>query len=443
LTSGPGIGVRSAAALVAANMIGAGVFTTSGYALADLGSPSLVLAAWAVGGVIALCGALSYAGLAAQIPGNGGEYLFLSRAVHPLVGFLAGWISLLAGFTAPIAVAAHGLEAYAQGSFGLNLPDGFLGAGAIVLAGITHGIARAPGLRIQDAAVAVKLVAIVAFIVMGAVVLGRADAVATPLLPSDSASLPAFAVTLVWISFAYSGWNAAVYVAGELDDPPRTLPRALIIATLGVSAIYIALNAVFVFSAPIEMLAGKAEIGAIAAEALAGPWARAALSGVVVLGLLTSISAMVMIGPRVYAQMAEDGVFPRSLGVKGDAPQRAIALQVGLALVAFLISDLRDLLLYVGFLLGISAAATVACLFLPAGRADGRVTSVPGMPWVPILFIVATLGSVGFMVLREPLEAALGLATLVLGGVVYWISRRSRAALRERPRDRDRSLPQK
>jgi len=443
LTSSRGIGVRSAAALVAANMIGAGVFTTSGYALADLGSPVLVLIAWAVGGGVALCGALSYAGLAARIPGNGGEYLFLSRAVHPLVGFLAGWISLLAGFTAPIAVAAHGLEAYAQGSFGLDLPNGFLGAGAIILAGITHGIARAPGLRVQDAAVAVKLIAIIAFIVVGAVVLGTTDADHSPALPSTPLSISAFGVTLVWISFAYSGWNAAVYVAGELEDPARTLPRALVVATLGVSAIYIALNAVFLFSAPFDALAGKAEIGAIAAEALGGQWARGALSGVVVLGLLTSISAMVMIGPRVYAQMAEDDLFPRTFGADGEAPHRAIALQVGLALVAFFVSDLRELLLYVGFLLGISAAATVACLFLPAGRVDGHMTSVPGAPWVPILFIVATLGSAGFMVVREPAQAALGLATLGLGAVVYWVNRRLRAGPREGPQDRDRSPPPK
>jgi APA family basic amino acid/polyamine antiporter len=424
-------------------MIGAGVFTTSGYALADLGSPLPVLIAWVVGGAIALCGALSYAGLAAQIPGNGGEYLFLSRAVHPLVGFLAGWISLLAGFTAPIAVAAHGLEAYAQGSFGLDLPAGFLGAGAIVLAGITHGIARAPGLRIQDAAVAVKLIAIIAFIVVGAVVLGGANTTHSSALESGPVSISAFAVTLVWISFAYSGWNAAVYISGELEDPSRTLPRAMIVATLGVSAIYIALNAVFLFSAPIEALAGKAEIGAIAAEALGGWWARAALSGVVALGLLTSISAMVMVGPRVYAQMAEDGVFPEIFAGHSESPHRAIALQVGLALVAFFISDLRDLLLYVGFLLGISAAATVACLFLPMGRVDGRISSVPGAPWVPILFIVATLGSAAFLVLRQPAQAAAGLATLGLGVVVYWFNRRSRITPHERPQDPDRSPPAK
>lgn len=427
MTPARGIGVKSAAALVAANMIGAGVFTTSGYALADLGSPGLVLVAWAVGGVIALCGALSYAGVADRIPGNGGEYLFLSRAVHPLVGFLAGWISLLAGFTAPIAVAAHSLEAYARGSIGLALPTGALGAGAIILAGLTHGIARAPGLRIQDTAVGVKLIAIVLFIVAGAVVLSRSDAVGSSGIPVASASFPAFAVTLVWISFAYSGWNAAVYVSGELEDPKRTLPRAMLVSTLGVTVIYIALNAVFLFAAPVESLAGRAEIGAIAAEALGGWWARAALSGVVALGLMTSISAMVMVGPRVYAQMARDGVFPRSFGVGDEAPHRAIALQVGLALVAFFMSDLRNLLLYVGFLLSISAAATVGCLFLPIAREKSRGSSVPGFPWIPIFFIASTLGSAGFLVVRQPMQAASGLATLGLGVLVYWISRRSRA----------------
>ena len=429
-----GIGVGSASALVAANMIGAGVFTTSGFALADLGHPVPVLVAWVIGGVLALCGALSYTGLARKIPGNGGEYLFLSRTVHPLVGFLAGWVSLLAGFTAPIAVAAHGLEAYAQGSFGLDFPHGMLGAGAILLAGLSHGIARTPGLRLQDTAVAVKLLAIVAFIAIGAFVLSNADPATnglvaavpmSPVSPWNGVTLSAFAVTLVWISFAYSGWNAAVYVAGELEAPERTLPRALFLGTLGVTVLYVALNAVFLFSASIEALSGKAEIGAIAAEALGGPIARAALSGVVALGLFTSISAMVMIGPRVYAQMADDGVLPRSLASSGDAPHRAIALQVALSLAAFFMSELRELMLYVGFLLGLSAAATVACLFMPSMRNDeGATPAVPGFPWVPGLFIGATLGSAGFLILREPVQAIAGLGTLAIGAVLYFLTTR-------------------
>ena len=149
-----GIGLRAAALLVAGNMIGVGAFTTSGFALADLGSPTQVIVAWVVGGAIALCGALSYAGIAARLPGNGGEYLFLSRAVHPLLGFLAGWVSLFAGFTAPIAVAAHGFEAYLASALGGAPSEGASGLGALVIGicGAMHAVSRAAGLRLQGVA---------------------------------------------------------------------------------------------------------------------------------------------------------------------------------------------------------------------------------------------------------------------------------------------------
>lgn len=432
-----GIGVRSAAALVAANMIGAGVFTTSGFALGDLGRPEWVLLAWAVGGGIALCGALSYAGLAREMPGNGGEYLFLSRALHPLAGFLAGWVSLFAGFTAPIAVAAHGFEAYLGSTLGVVLPDRVLGATAILVCGFLHGRARRAGVQIQDVAVAVKLAAIGCFIVLGAVALVGAPAdaslVRAPVAPG-AFPVPAFAVTLVWISFAYSGWNAAVYVAGELDRPDYTLPRALGVATLGVTIVYLGLNAVFVYAAPVETLAGQPEVGAIAAEALGGAGARIALTAVVALGLLTSISAMIMVGPRVYAQMAADGLLPRALAADGEEmPRVAIGLQVGLALAAFFVAGIRELLDYVGFLLGLSAAATVACLFLPGLRARAAA-SVPGFPVVPLLFVAMTLGSSAFLVRREPLEAAIGLSTLLGGVAVYAFMRRRPGGTRQASR---------
>lgn len=413
-------GVGSAMALVAANMIGAGAFTTSGYALADLGSREAVLCAWAVGGVIALCGAFSYARLAVRIPENGGEYLFLARSVHPLAGFLAGWISLWAGFTAPIAVAAHAFEAYAQSAFDLAGPPGLLGSIAILLAGMLHGFSRERGALFQNIAVIAKALAILLLIVFGA----HAIAELGPRAPEPARvafSVAAFATSLVWISFAYSGWNAAVYVSGELRDPERTLPRALLLGTLGVVAAYLALNAVFLWSAPIEALSGRAEVGAIAAMHLGGERARQAISAIVMLGLLTSISAMAMVGPRVYAQMARDGLFPRALAPPPESgtPSGAVALQIVLALGVFWAGDLRDLLLYVGFLLGLSAAATVACLFV--GPSADRVR--PGgslVSWLAaVLFIVATLGSAGFMLWREPEQLLAGGVTLSAGIAVY------------------------
>jgi APA family basic amino acid/polyamine antiporter len=410
-------------------MIGAGVFTTSGFALADLGSRNAVLLAWFAGGLIALCGAWSYVRLARAMPGNGGEYLFLSRAVHPLAGFLAGWVSLLAGFTAPIAVAAHGLEAYTLASFGLAWPSGVLGTAVILGAGLAHGVARESGLRIQNVAVASQIIAIAGFIFLGVFAI---PSISQPSASADSVSMAtpvsisAFAVTLIWISFSYSGWNAAVYVAGEMREPKRTLMRATLLGTVGVVALYVLLNAVFVYSAPVDSLAGHAEVGAIAAEALGGGAARRVLSAIVALGLATSISAMVMVGPRIYAQMADDRVLPNALRSGTAPPRAAIGLQVGLALAAFFMSELRDLLLYVGFLLSLSAAGTVGCLFMVE---NGRATEEKPSrfhPWLPLIFIGATLGSTAFLVVSEPAQALAGFGTLAVGAIVYWLTSQSR-----------------
>jgi APA family basic amino acid/polyamine antiporter len=268
------IGLASAVALVVANMIGAGVFTTSGFSLSDLGRPEPVLLAWLAGGILAMCGALSYGALARRIPESGGEYTFLSRTIHPLAGFLAGWISLLAGFTAPIAAAALGLQAYLGSTF--DVAEGWIGTAAILIAGLMHGLRLRHGLAIQNGAVVVKLTLIAGLVVLGFWLLPDRSPVSGA--PPASFGISAFAVTLVWISFAYSGWNAAVYVAGEVRDPDRNLLRSLILATGLVTVVYLGLNAVFLYSAPPGTLAGRAEIGAIAAEALGGPGLRRAVS---------------------------------------------------------------------------------------------------------------------------------------------------------------------
>jgi len=417
------LGLTSAAALVVGNMIGAGVFTTSGFALADLGRPEIVLLAWVVGGVMALCGALSYGALARRIPESGGEYTFLSRTVHPLAGFLAGWVSLLVGFTAPIAAAALGLQAYLADSFGLAGRPEWIGTTAIVIAGLMHGLQLRTGVVLQNTAVGLKLALIGGFVLLGAL---RIPAqVDSSVLPSAGFELSAFAVTLVWISFAYSGWNAAVYVAGEVREPERNLHRSLWLGTGVVTLIYLALNAVFLYSAPAPALAGKAEIGAIAAEALGGTALRQAVSVLVALALFTSISSMVMAGPRVYARMAEDGLFPRWLGVAKEVPTAAVALQVGLAVLVAWFSGLRELLGYIGFTLGLSAAATIGGLIALRRREGPLRVPVPGYPWVPGLFILTTVSAAGFMAARQPLEAGMGLLTVCLGIPVYWLMRRT------------------
>jgi APA family basic amino acid/polyamine antiporter len=415
-------------------MVGAGVFTTSGFALADLGRRELVLLAWLVGGGIAMCGALSYGALARRIPESGGEYTFLSRTVHPLAGFLAGWISLLAGFTAPIAAAALGLQAYLAGSVGPSARPELIGTVAILAAAVMHGVRLREGVILQNAAVGIKLVAIAAFVGIGAL-RARPEADAIP-VESVELDLGAFAVTLVWISFAYSGWNAAVYVAGEVRDPERNLRRSLWLATATVTVTYVALNAVFLYAAPTADLAGRAEVGAIAAEALGGTALRRALSALVALALFTSVSSMVLAGPRVYARMAEDGLFPRLFALGHDVPAAAVALQAGLAIAVVWLSELRELLGYIGFTLGLCAAATVGGLIAMRRREGPERLPIPGYPWIPCAFVATTLAAAGFMAVREPAEAGVGLLTAASGLPLYWLMRRGETGSAEEPTSR-------
>lgn len=405
------LGLASATALVVASMIGAGVFTTSGFALADLGTPGRVLLAWVLGGVSAACGALCYGALARAIPESGGEYTYLARTLHPLAGFLAGWVSMLAGFTLPIAAAALGLQAYLHSTFEIGGDERWIGTVAILAAGALHGLRLAPGVVAQNAAVALKLVLIAVFVVLGAWKLHPPQD-PVPVGPFEPGAL---AVSLVWISFAYSGWNGAVYVAGEVRDPERNLPRALLLGTAVVTLAYLALNAVFLWAAPVADLAGKEEVGAIAAEALGGPGLRRFLALIVALALFTSVSSLVMAGPRVYARMARDGYLPRFFALGAEVPGRAILLQVAASIGVVWVLELRRLIGTIGFTLGLCAAAAVlGCLRLRAREGAERVR-IPGFPLVPLVFLSTTLFGSVYLVLREPGQAVTGLAIVALG----------------------------
>ena len=397
-------------------MIGAGAFTTSGFSLAELGTPERVLAAWAAGGVLAMCGAVSYGALARRIPESGGEYTFLSVILHPAAGFTAGWISLLAGFTAPIAAAAHVLEAYLIAATDAELRPGLFGTLAILAAGLMHGLRVERGAQSQNASVVLKGAAILAFIAFGAA--GLPEHERTAVAPLEWG---AFSVALIWISFAYSGWNAAVYVAGEIRDPERSLFRSLWTATALVGLLYLGLNSVFVLAAPPAELSGRADIGAVAAQALGGSGLRRALSALVVVALFTSISSMSMAGPRVYARMAQDGLFPRRFRTQATAPRTAVLLQVALALIVFWIGQLAQLLSYIGFTLGVSAAVTVLAAMDLRRREGGDSMPFPGYPWIPGLFVAFTLLAAVFAATRRPSEALLGLLTLTLPAVGYGI----------------------
>jgi APA family basic amino acid/polyamine antiporter len=422
------LGFVSATALVVANMIGTGVFTTSGFLLADLGSPWIVILVWLLGGCIALLGALCYGALARVIPESGGEYVFLSRTLHPALGYVAGLLSLLVGFSAPIAAAAYAFGQYLAPWTGDTAPQV---AGTMLLLAfyVLHALHVKRGAWVQNVAVIAKVALIAAFIVVGA---ARLPAPAPPDAGSFTPTiLGAVAVSLVWVMFSYSGWNAAVYVASEVRDPARTLPRALWSGTLIVAALYVALNAVFVFASPAQELAGKLEVGQIAAQALGGPgWARA-VTAIVALALISSVSSMMMAGPRVYAKMAEDGYLPRVLApATGQPPRLGLLLQFALALLLLWSATFESLLTYIGFTLGLGTAATVVGLVRLRMQSSqrGEKLAVPGWPWVPGLFLFAISAITVLTIGQRPAESLYGFATLAGGWLLWWFSYRRQGA---------------
>ena len=397
-------------------MIGTGVFTTSGFLLADLHTPARVLLVWAGGGVFACLGALSYGALARRIPESGGEYLFLSRTLHPAAGYVAGWISFLVGFSAPLAFAAYAFGEYSKVWWPGCSPR-LSGTFLLLLLSLVHGANVRHGAWIQNLTVVLKLA-----LLSGFVALALARLRVPTAAPATQLNVSTWAVALMWVSFSYSGWNAAVYVAGEVREPERNLPRALFIGTLLVTMLYLLVNAVFVYSAPVQELAGKPEVGRVAAGALGGAaWANA-LTSLVALVLISSVSAQVMAGPRVYAKMAADGYLPRWLIMRDRPPRGAIAFQAVVATAMLWSASFEWFLTYIGFTLGLSTAVTVLGLIRLRIR-EGPGLIIIGWPWVPLTFLFGVAVTTVLSVIAKPVATATGLGTVALGWVAWKLQR--------------------
>lgn len=419
-----GISTSTATMLVIASMVGTGVFTTSGFSLASLGSKPAVLVAWLVGGVLALCGALAYAELGAALPKNGGEYQLLSRIYHPAVGFLAGLTSLVVGFAAPIAACAIAFGKYLHAALPA-VPE--LPAAVVLVLALTtlHTLRTSTGRRWQDYLTYGKLALIGAFLVAG-LAQPLPFAGETPSAPLGAVVLSsAFAIGLFWVSFSYSGWNAASYLAGEMKDAARSLPRATMTGTLAVTGLYVALNAVFLASAPTEKLAGVLEVGQVSATALLGPDAGRAFAALIALGLVATTGAYTLTGPRVAEAIGRD--FPRLAWLSVRAPERgpvrALVAQAALALLLIATASYDVLLTAVGFVLSTWAGLTVVgVIVLRIKEPDlPRPYRVLGYPITPLLFAALTAWMIVRPVVDRPTILLWGASVLALGlGLYAW-----------------------
>jgi len=394
--SGGGVGWSAGMALVVGNMVGVGVFTSLGFQLAGTpsGFPALLL--WVLGGLYALCGALCYAELAAALPRSGGEYHLLRTVYHPAAGFVAGWISLVAGFAAPVALVAVLFGVYFNGAFGFE-GDGKL-AGVIVLVAVTAAhLWKLPfGGWFQIVVTALKFAIVIGMAVAGFAHAGGGD---LSLMPAKGdwglITSGGFAVSLFFVNYAYAGWNAATYVAGEIREPAKGVPRALIGGTLLVMALYVAVNAAFLVSTPSKDMAGNEDVGLIVAKHLFGERGGALVGGLIAFGLISAVSAMTWIGPRVNQAMGQDFARLAFLAKtnRHGVPVVAVLLQSSIALVVLLKANPRDIILFLEFLLNLSLAVTVAGVFwLRIKRPDlPRPYRCLGYPFTPALFLALAI----------------------------------------------------
>lgn len=442
------LGRGSTVAVVVANMIGTGIFTTSGFIIQEVHSPWLLLLGWLLGGFFALTGALCYGELGARFPRAGGEYVFLRASLGEAAGFLAGWISLLVGFSAPIAAAAVACAAYLlagspwhDGGWVLHLqgwpvlhltPATLIATCLILIFSLVHSHSLTLGSRLQNVLTVFK-VALVLLFIGAALVAGRGSWDHLGPWPGGGAVFSGrFASALIFISFAYSGWNAAAYLGEEIARPRRTIPLALISGTLLVAGLYLGLNLVFVYALPPAAMAGVLEVGEKAAVALFGPTVSQVFAKAIALGLLSLISVMILTGPRVYLAMARDGLFfPALARLSGPhhTPRAAILLQAGLAVLMVLTATFEKLLLFIGVTLSVFALLTVVGLFrLRRRHPDSPGYRTIGYPWTPLVFSVGQLWIIGYFVGQNPVVAAASLGAVLLGLLLYAVFKRQAAA---------------
>lgn len=418
------IGWATAAAIVVANMIGTGVFTTLGFQLVDIQNTWSILLLWGLGGVIALLGALSYAELGTHLRRSGGEYHFISKTIHPFLGYLSGWVSLTVGFAAPIALASMGMAAYLQKFVPVSATA--MAIAAVVLISVVHSFDIKKSSGFQDVFTVVKILVITAFV--GFALFSGADghAVNTSASWMAEVSTPAFAVSLVYVTYAFTGWNAAAYIVEEIKRPRINLPKALIGGTVLVTVLYVLLQLAFLKQAPLQALIGEIEVGQIVAEHMFGGIGGRWMSIIIALLLVSSISAMVWVGPRITRAMADDYRLWHFVGRdnRNGIPVRAIWLQSGISILLIMSGSFQQVLLFSGFVLQLFSMIAVAGVFvLRRSKNTESGFQSPFYPWVQIAYIAFSSWIVVYMIVDQPQESLWGLALLGAGMFTFLLDR--------------------
>jgi APA family basic amino acid/polyamine antiporter len=432
-------GLYTAISIVIANMIGTGIFTSLGFQVLELQTGFALLFLWLLGGISSLIGAMAYAELGTAMPRSGGEYHFLSRIYHPALGFISGWISFIVGFAAPAAASATALSAYLMAAIGMSPGEGLLNAGqvtsiaVVLLLSLLHASSKRAGASFQNIMTSLKILALILLIVVGLV--SNADQ-SLDFIPHPGALKeiisPAFAIAIFFVSFAYSGWNAAAYIIGEMDRPGRNIPLSLILGTLMVTILYIGITYVFLKVIPLGTMAGKIEIGFLFGQEVLGVKAGRVMGLLFSLLLFSTTSSLVIIGPRVTQVMGEDypGIRWFSHTSRHDTPARAIYIQAAIAIVYLITSTFEQMITYIGFTLNLMTLLTVLGMMLyRKNHPSGTVTAyrVKPYPLLPIIFLLINTWILIYGLLYRPMESFAGIITASLGLLAwFWLRHKTR-----------------
>ena len=424
--TGASVTTFAATTIVIADMVGVGVFTSLGFQVQTITSGFSLIMLWVVGGVVAFCGATCYAELAAMFPRSSGEYNFLQRSYHPVFGFMAGWLSATVGFSAPVALAAMAFGEYFKSIVPGTSPLA-LGLGVIWLVTLFHWFGIRYGSAFQNASTVLKLVLIVVFVIAGFAI-GKPQPISFAPAASDFNQIisGAFAINLAFVMYAYSGWNASTYIVGEIHNPNRTLPRALFAGVFIVLTLYVALNAVFLYTTPIASLAGQIQVAMIVGNHIFGGGGGNIAGALICLGLISSISAMMWIGPRVTMVMGEDfsllQIFARKS--KYNVPSFAIGFQLVVASLLLLTQSFEAVLEFIQFSL------TLCSFFAVAGVVKLRLTDPDrprpyrawGYPVTPLIFLSVTFFMMYYLAINRPLQSLAGVLVMLAGLMIYAVA---------------------
>ena len=423
---------KTATAIIIANMIGTGVFTSLGFQLLDINSVFALLMLWVIGGIAAFCGAVSYAELGAAFPRSGGEYNFLGRIYHPAAGFVSGWVSATIGFAAPIAAVALAFAKYS----GAALPwewstnvEKVVTIALVLSLTFIHSLTRALSSGLQDSFTFIKIVLILAFCTAAFFLTPNTQDLS--LLPqiSDGAIMTSasYAVALIYVSYAYTGWNAATYISGELANPQKSLPKILITGTVVVMVLYVFLNAAFLYAAPMESMKGEVEIGYIAAQNIFGENGARIAGAMLALLLISSVSAMTISGPRALQVLGEDiktfSWFSQTN--TSGLPYNAILFQSLIAIIFILTASFKTIIIFAGSMLAFNSFLTVCGIFVLRykHKSISRPYNAFLYPLTPIIYLAITGFTLIFVIRDNPFSAIVGLGVIGLGLFFYAVTK--------------------